>query len=328
MFDPSRIIKSARRRNKTIVFPEAGYSERIVDAGKIVRDKKIANVIFIGDESALILKYKNLKNITIINPKTSQIREEIENLIFTKREHKGMSRKKAKELSFNPIYFATMLVDMGIADGMVCGAETSTSDTLRPALQLIKGKEDEYVCSCNVMYGKHKLLGKDKTLVIGDCGMNINPNANELALIAKNVSDFAKNVCQINPKVALLSFSTHGSAECSESKKVATATTIIKEKYPEIICDGELQLDAALVPAVGQIKCPQSPVAGQANVLIFPELQSGNICYKTIERFGDLKSFGPIVLGLNKPVNDLSRGCTVEDIVMVTALTVMQCKGE
>lgn len=328
MFDSKRIFKMAKRLDKTIIFPEASFSERIVEAGKIVRDKKIANVIFVGDESNLILKYKNLKNITIINPKTSDIRVEVENLIFEKRQEKGMTRKKAKELSFDPIYFATALVEMGLADGMVVGAETPTSDSLRPALQLIKGKDGGYVSSCNIMFGKHKLLGKDKTLLIGDCGLNVSPSAQELMQVASNMADFATNVCEISPRVAMLSFSTHGSAQTSETKKVAQATELLQQKRSEIVCDGEIQLDAAMCPKVASIKCPNSPLKGQANVLVFPELQSGNICYKAIERFGDLKSFGPIVLGLNKPVNDLSRGCTVEDIIMVTAITVMQCKGE
>lgn len=328
MFNPKKIYKSARKLNKTIVFPEASFSERIVEAGKIIRDKKIANVIFIGDESNLILKYKNLKNITIINPKTSGIRQEVEDLIFEKRKEKGLTRKKAKELSFDPIYFATMLVEMGIADGMVAGAETPTSDSLRPALQLIKGKNDGYVASCNIIFGKHDIIGKEKTLVIGDCGLNISPNANELMQVAFSMADFAKNVCDIAPRVAMLSFSTHGSAVTTETKKVAQATELLKEKRPDIICDGEIQLDAAICPKVAAIKCPDSPLEGRANVLVFPELQSGNICYKAIERFGNLKSYGPITLGLNKPVNDLSRGCTVEDIIMVTAITVMQAGGE
>lgn len=328
MFNPKKIFKTAKSLNKTIIFPEASFSERIVEAGKIIRDKKIANVIFVGDESNLILKYKNLKNITIINPKTSDIRVEVENLIFEKRQEKGITRKKAKELSFDPIYFATALVEMGVADGMVAGAETPTSDSLRPALQLIKGKDGGYVSSCNIMFGKHKLLGKDKTLLIGDCGLNVSPSAQELMQVASNMADFAKDVCEISPSVAMLSFSTHGSAQTSETKKVAQATELLKQKRSDLVCDGEIQLDAAMCPKVASIKCPNSPLKGQANVLVFPELQSGNICYKAIERFGDLKSFGPIVLGLNKPVNDLSRGCTVEDIIMVTALTVMQCKGE
>ena len=328
MFDPKKIFKTAKSLNKIIIFPEASFSERIVEAAKIIRDKKIANVIFVGDESNLILKYKNLKNITIINPKTSDIRVEVENLIFEKRQEKGMTRKKAKELSFDPIYFATALVEMGVADGMVAGAETPTSDSLRPALQLIKGKDGGYVSSCNIIFGKHKLLGKEKTLIIGDCGLNVSPSASELEQVASNMADFAKNVCEMTPRVAMLSFSTHGSAQTSETKKVAQATELLKQNRKDIVCDGEIQLDAAMCPKVAAIKCPESPLKGEANVLVFPELQSGNICYKTIERFGNLKSFGPIVLGLNKPVNDLSRGCTVEDIIMVTALTVMQCKGE
>lgn len=328
MFNPKKIYKVARKLNKTIVFPEASFSERIVEAGKIIRDKKIANVIFVGDESNLILKYKNLKNITIINPKTSDIRQEIEDLIFEKRQAKGITPKKAKELSYDPIYFATMLVEMGIADGMVAGAETATSDSLRPALQLIKGKDGGYVSSCNIVFGKNRVLGKERTLVIGDSGLNVEPSANELMQVALNMADFAKNVCDIFPKVAMLSFSTHGSAVTSETKKVAQATELLKNKRPDLVCDGEIQLDAAICPKVAEIKCPESPLKGRANVLVFPELQSGNICYKAIERFGNLKSFGPIVLGLNKPVNDLSRGCTVEDIIMVTALTVMQTGGE
>ena len=326
MFNPKKIIKLTKTKNKTIVFPEADFSERIVEAGKFVNKSKIAKVIFIGDESSLILKHKDLHGITIINPKTSALTAEIADIIFEKRKEKGLSLKKAKELATNPIYFATMLVEMGIADGMVCGAETSTSDTLRPALQLIRAEENGLVCSCNIMYGKHKLLDKSQTLVIGDCGLNVSPTAEELAEITRNIDVFAKNVCQISPRIALLSFSTKGSAVTTETKKVALATKLVKEKYPKIVCDGELQLDSAMIDRVAKIKCPDSPVAGKANVLIFPELQSGNICYKTIERFGGLQAFGPITLGLKKPVNDLSRGCNINDIIIVTAITVLQCK--
>lgn len=329
MFVEKKVIEKAKRREKTIVFPEAGFSERTVEAAKIISKKQMAKVILIGDESALDLKYKNLKGVEIINPKTYAHTDVIAANFYNLRKEKGVTEQQAKEIVLNPLYFASMLVYGGYADGMVAGAESSTSDVIRPALQIIKAKEKGgKVSSCFVIAGKNKMLGKDKTMVIGDCGLNQNPTEDELVEIAYQCAQTAINVCEIEPRVAFLSYSTKGSAKNEMVDKVANAAKKFKEKYPEIQSDGELQLDAALIESVGKKKAPQSTVAGRANVLIFPDLNAGNICYKAIQYFGGVTAVGPLLQGLAKPVNDLSRGCSVNDIVLSAAITILQCEDK
>lgn len=320
------LYKKAKALQKTIVFPEAGFSDRTLEAVKIIQKKGIAKPILIGDESALILRDKSLINFQIINPKTFQNREEMVNRLYEKRKAKGMTKEQAEELALDPYYFATLLVDAGMADGMVAGAEASTANTVRPALQVIKAKQKGgIVSSCFIMFGKNKFL-KDKCLILSDCGVMIHPGENELYQIACQSVETYKSLGFNDPKVAFLSFSTKGSAEDASIDVVRKAYEMFKKT--NIPCDGELQFDAAMVENVAKHKAPESPLKGDANILIFPDLNSGNICYKAMQYMGGVNAIGPILQGLNKPVNDLSRGCTVEDIVTVTAVTALQTVKE
>lgn len=316
------LYKKAEQLKKTIVFPEAGFSDRTIEAVKYIQKKKIARPILIGDESALVLRDKSLIEFQIINPKTFQNKDDLAKRLYEKRKGKGMTYEEAQKLAEDPYYFSTLLVDAGMADGMVAGAEASTANTVRPALQVIKAKKKGgIVSSCFLMYGKNKFL-KDKPLIIADCGVIMHPTADELYQIACQSVETYKNLGFKDPKVAFLSFSSKGSAKDESVDIVRQAYE--KFKKTGIPCDGELQFDAAMVQSVAAHKAPESAIKGDANILIFPDLNSGNICYKTMQYIGGLNAIGPILQGLNKPVNDLSRGCSPEDIVTVTAVTVLQ----
>lgn len=316
------LYKKAKELQKTIVFPEAGFSDRTIEAIKIIQKKGIAKPVLIGDESALVLRDKSLIDYQIINPQTFQNKNEIINALYEKRKEKGMSREEAEKLALDPYYFSTLLVDLGFADGMVAGAEASTANTVRPALQVIKAKKKGgVVSSCFIMFGKNKFL-KDKCIIIADCGVLMHPNEDELYQIACQSVETYRSLGLTSPKVAFLSFSSKGSANDESLEPIRKAYQ--KFKKTGIPCDGELQFDAAMVERVTRQKCPDSPLKGDANILIFPDLNSGNICYKAMQYIGGLNAIGPILQGLKKPVNDLSRGCSVEDIVMVTAVTVLQ----
>lgn len=316
------LYKKAKELQKTIVFPEAGFSDRTIEAIKIIQKKGIAKPVLIGDESALVLRDKSLIDYQIINPQTFQNKNEIINALYEKRKEKGMSREEAEKLALDPYYFSTLLVDLGFADGMVAGAEASTANTVRPALQVIKAKKKGgVVSSCFIMFGKNKFL-KDKCIIIADCGVLMHPNEDELYQIACQSVETYRSLGLTSPKVAFLSFSSKGSANDESLEPIRKAYQ--KFKKTGIPCDGELQFDAAMVERVARQKCPDSPLKGDANILIFPDLNSGNICYKVMQYIGGLNAIGPILQGLKKPVNDLSRGCSVEDIVTVTAVTALQ----
>lgn len=319
------LICRAKKQGKTIVFPEAAFSDRIIKAAKIVTKNKIAKVILIADESALAMRFNNLKDITIISPKSSTMTKQLAQELYLLRQHKGMTLEDAEKLILDPFYFATMLVKQGIADGMVAGAEVPTATTLRPALQII-GAKDGFASSCFMFIGKHKKVALP--LFVSDAGLCEDPTPQQLCMIAKQTADTMTSLLDLEPKISFLSYSTKGSASSALVKKVSDGFELFNQKYPKYICDGELQLDSSLVPTVAENKCPQSILKGSANALIVPDLNSGNILYKAIQYFGSLTAIGPIVQGLNKPVNDLSRGCSVEDIVLLTALTVLQCKKE
>lgn len=320
------LYKKARQLKKTIVFPEAGFSDRTLQAIKYIQKKNIARPILIGDESALVLRDKSLVDFQIINPKTFQGIDELVKILYEKRKDKGMTFEEAEKLSLDPYYFSTLLVEAGMADGMVAGAEASTANTVRPALQVIKAKKKGgVVSSCFIMFGKNKFL-KDKCLVIADCGVIMHPNEEELYQIACQSVETYKCLGLTDPKVAFLSFSSKGSAKDESIDIVKNAFD--KFKKTGVLCDGELQFDAAMLPSVATHKAPDSPIKGDANILIFPDLNSGNICYKAMQYLGGINAIGPILQGLNKPVNDLSRGCSVEDIVTVTAVTALQSYKE
>ena len=320
------LYKKASKLQKTIVFPEAGFSDRTIRAVKYIRKKGICKPILIGDESALVLRDKSLINFQIINPKTYQNREELIERLYEKRKDKGLTYEEAEKLALDPYYFSTLLVDSGLADGMVAGAEASTANTVRPALQIIKAKKKGgVVSSCFIMFGKNKFL-KDKCLILSDCGVLMHPNEEELYQIACQSVETYKALGFNDPKVAFLSFSTKGSAKDDSIDVVRKAYE--KFKKTGIECDGELQFDSAMVERVAKQKCPNSPLKGNANILIFPDLNSGNICYKAMQYMGGVNAIGPILQGLNRPVNDLSRGCTFMDIVIATAVTVLQSIGK
>lgn len=321
-----QLYAKAKQLQKTIVFPEAGFSARTIEAVKYLQKKSLVKVILIGDESALALRDKELVNFQIINPKTFQGRSGLVKLLYQKRKEKGMTMEEADRLSLDPYYFATLLVDSGMADGMVAGAEASTANTVRPALQIIKAKKKGgIVSSCFIMFGDNKFL-KDKCLILADCGVMIHPNEDELYQIACQSVETYRSLGLAEPKVAFLSFSSKGSASDETVDIVRKAYE--KFKKTGVICDGELQFDAAMVPSVAKNKAPDSPLKGDANILIFPDLNSGNICYKAMQYLGGVNAIGPILQGLNKPVNDLSRGCSVSDIVTAAVITALQANKE
>jgi len=306
-------------KNRVIVLPEAGFSDRIVEAGKLAAQRGIAKIVLLVKGSQLKNQKFDEKNIKIVNIETSELRPMLESALYVKRAKKGVTREQAKQIIKNPIYFGTMMLDLGLVDGLVSGAESSTADTFRPALQIIKGKEGQKVSSF------FHMMKDDQNFLFADCGLMEDPTAEELCDIAYQSYHSAKTVCGIKvPRIAFLSYSTKGSAEGSSPDKSRKAYELFAKKYPDIIADGELQLDAAIVPSVAKLKCPNSKVAGKANILIFPDLQSGNIGYKLSQRLGGFTAVGPISQGLNKPVNDVSRGASVEDIVSAIDITKKQ----
>ncbi|MBQ3214290.1 MAG: phosphate acetyltransferase [Clostridia bacterium] len=330
MFKVEDLLDKAKVLNKTIVFPEADYSPRVLEAVEIVLKKNIAKVILLGDPDSLTKKSDKIKNATIINPKTSDLMPEFVEKLVEIRKSKGLTPEDAKKLLEDNFYFACMLVQCGYADGFVGGAETATSDVLRPALQIIKTKPGiKTASSCVLMVGTDKMgFGENNVVVAGDCSLNINPTAEQLADIALATAESAKKFCNITPKVAMLSFSSFGSGGNSDESilKVREALKLVKERDKDLVIDGEMQLDCALIESVGKLKGKGSKVAGQANVLVFPDLNSGNIGYKLMERFGGLQAVGIIMQGFNKAINDLSRGCCVNDIVVMTAVTALQAQ--
>lgn len=321
-----RLLKLAKKQKKTIVFPEAAYSDRIIKASLLLTKKQICNVILIADESALLMRYKKLKNITIINPENSELKEKFVQILLEKRKHKNLTKEQAEKLVLDPIYFATLLVEAGYADGMVGGAEVSTAQNLKPALEIIKAK-DGIASSTFLFLGKNDNI--KLPIMLSDGGLCPNPTENDLAIIAKQTVETFSILCpNVEPRVAFLSYSTKNSAQGQLVEKVVNAKNIFSNENPTILNDGELQLDSALIPSVMKTKCPESVVGGRANILIVPDLNCGNMLYKAIQYFGNLSAIGPIVQGLNKPVNDLSRGCSVKDIVLLTAITILQNKNK
>lgn len=325
MFKFDNILKDAKKRQKTIVFPEVSFSDRTIEAVKFLQKKKIVKVLLVGDASALILRDKSFEKFEIVNPVTFPDRNKLVKTLYEKRKDKGLTMQEADQLEKDPYYFATLLVECGYADGMVAGAECTTAESIRPALQIIKGKsKKEPVSSFFLMHGNNKFLNR-KALLLSDCSVCKNPTAEELAAIASQSVKSAK-MFGINPKVAFLSYSTKGSAVDEQVDKVRTAYEKFAKKEKDVPADGELQFDAALISEVAAIKAPDSVLKGDANVLIFPDLQTGNITYKAMQYVGGLNAVGPILQGLKKPVNDLSRGCSAADIVQVAAITALQCE--
>lgn len=324
------IKEKASKDIKTIVLPEA-TDIRVLKATEIINKEKFAKVVLIGNEAEVnkLLKENNINigNTKIINPEKSEKKEEYANTLYELRKAKGMTKEQAEELILNPVYYGMMMVKLDEADGLVSGAAHSTADTLRPALQIIKtAPGTKLVSTFAAMDVPNCEFGENGLFFFGDCGLNQNPNSEELAQIALSTARSFENLVGAKAKVAMLSYSTMGSAKAEEVTKVQEATKIAKENASELMLDGEMQLDAAIVPEIAKSKAPESKVAGHANVLIFPELEAGNIGYKLVERLGKAEAYGPICQGIAKPVNDLSRGCKAEDIAGVVAITAVQAQ--
>lgn len=325
----AEIREKAAQKGKTIVLPE-GTEERTLQAIKGIVDGKIANPILLGDEGEVKgLADKigaDISGAEIINPGKAPFFDDFVQAFYEMRKKKGVDLDKAKKTMLDPLFFASMMVKMDKADGEVAGAENTTGNVLRPALQIIKTAPGiSAVSGSFIMIVPNSEFGDNGIFVFADCAVTILPTAEEMAQFAKASVETAVNVCGMkDPKVGMLSFSTKGSASHELVDKVASATAIAKEKFPELKVDGEFQFDAAIVPSVGASKAPGSPVAGDCNVLIFPDIQAGNIGYKLVQRLAKAEAIGPILQGIAKPVNDLSRGCSVEDVVNVVAMTALK----
>ena len=328
----NQIFERCRAYPQRIVLPE-GTEIRTLKAANIILKEKAARLILLGNKAEIekISVENNLQYIreaTIVNPADSHMLLTYANLLHNIRKSKGMSMEEAQILASDPLYYACLMIKNGDADGELAGAQNTTGNVLRPAFQIIKTKPGISVVSgAFLMFTPTTQYGENGLLVFADCAVNPNPNARELAEIAISTAATTKSIAGFEPRVALLSFSTKGSAKHEFVDKVVEALAIAKEMDPALAIDGELQADAALVPAIGQSKAPGSNIAGQANVLVFPDLQSGNIGYKMVERFSGALAVGPVLQGMAAPVNVLSRGCSVDDIVNMIAITATQAQA-
>ena len=325
-------IKSrAKSDKKTIVLPES-MDPRTMEAAAYVLNEDIANIIIIGQDEEIEENSRgfDISKATIINPYTSLLTEELIQNLYELRREKGMTLEEARKLLLEDyMYYACMLVKTGRADGVVSGACHSSSNTLRPALQIIKTAPNvPLVSAFFLMVVPNCEYGSNGTFIFADSGLEQNPDSEKLAAIAASSADSFKLLVEEEPIVAMLSHSTMGSAKHADVDKVVEAVRIAKEKYPEYKIDGELQLDAAIVPSVAESKAPNSSVAGHANVLVFPDLDAGNIGYKLVQRLAKAEAYGPITQGIAAPINDLSRGCSAEDIVGVIAITAVQAQNK
>lgn len=322
-----KIIDKAKSNKKTIVMAE-GEDPRTLEAAEKVLERGIANIVIIGSEAEITASGHNLDGATIMDPKNSPLHDEFANEFYELRKAKGMTPEKASETVEDNLYFGTMLIKSGHADGMVAGACHATSDVLRPALQILKTAPGvKYVSSYFVMIVPNCEYGEEGAFVFSDCGLEPMPDVDKLANIAVNSAKSFENVIGAEPRVAMLSHSTKGSANGNDDQiKMEQATEAAKALAPDVKIDGTLQLDAAIVPSVAESKAPGSEVAGRANVLIFPDLDAGNIGYKLVQRLANAEAYGPVTQGIAAPVNDLSRGCSADDIVGVVAITAVQAQ--
>ena len=327
-----RIKQKARQYNNRIVLPE-GYEERNIQAADIAIKEGLAQIILIGDpveikSHAAKLGLSHIGKASIVNPKSHAKKEQYVNLMVELRKHKGLTKEEASRLIEDPLYLGVMMIKSGDADGEVSGADHSTGDVLRPALQYVKTAPGISVVSgAIIMILQDKSFGEKGILIFADSAVNPNPTDKELAEIAISTGHTARTLGGFEPKIALLSFSTKGSAKHELVDKVVSATRIAQQMAPDLLIDGELQGDAALIEAIGKKKAPDSKIVGKANVLIFPNLECGNIAYKLVQRLAHAEAIGPILQGIAAPINDLSRGCSVNDIVSMIAIASNQAAG-
>ena len=326
------VLKEKAKADKnTIVLPESEDRRTYEAAAKILKEG-IANIVLVGTDEDVKKHGEglDLTGIQVVDPATSDKTAAYIDKLVELRSKKGMTPEQAKEILLNQyLYYGVMMVKMGDADGMVSGACHSTADTLRPCLQILKTKPGtKLVSAFFLMEVPNCEFGENGTFVFADCGLNQDPNPEELAAIAASSAESFRSLVGAEPKVAFLSHSTKGSAKHALVDKVVEATKIAREQNPDLKLDGEMQLDAAIVPSVGEAKAPGSEVAGHANVLIFPNLDAGNIGYKLVQRLAKAEAYGPVTQGIAAPVNDLSRGCSADDIVGVVAITAVQCQNK
>ncbi len=322
------MFEKAKSDKKTIVLPEASDPRTIEACAKILA-KGFADIVLIGDPEKVkaVAPQWDISGARIVNPETSEKYTEYANAFYEMRKAKGVTLEQAQKTMLDPLFYGVMMVKMNEADGMVAGAINSTANTYRPALQILKTKPGtKLVSSFFIMVVPDCEYGANGTFLFSDCGLMENPDADQLSEIALSSAASFKNLTGIDPIVGMLSYSTYGSAKNPLVDKVIEATRLAKEKAPELAIDGELQLDAAIVPSIGKSKAPTSAVAGQANCLIFPDLNAGNIGYKLVQRLAKAEAYGPVSQGIARPVNDLSRGCFADDIVGVVAITAVQAQ--
>ena len=324
-----QLIQRAKADKQRIVLPE-GTEERTLKAANQILTDGVADLILLGNVEEIQEKARewglgNISKATLIDPQNSEKSEEYAQMLFELRKKKGMTLEEARKKVTDPLYYGCMIIKSGEADGQLAGARNTTGDVLRPALQIIKTAPGITCVSGAMLLLTHAPeCGDNGVLVMGDVAVTPVPDANQLAQIAICTARTAKAVAGIEPRVAMLSFSTHGSAKHEVVDKVVEATRIAHEMDPELLLDGELQADAALVPSVGASKAPGSPIAGKANVLVVPSLEVGNIGYKLVQRLGHATAVGPILQGIARPVNDLSRGCSIDDVYKMIAITANQ----
>ncbi len=323
------IKENAKKSPQRIVLPESD-DERSLKAADIILEEGIANIILIGNDEKIKneaekLGLRNLGKAGIVDPGNNPKKEEYIELMLELRKQKGLTREQAEELIMNPLYLATIMIKAGDADGEVAGAKNATGDVLRPAFQYVKTLPGISVVSgAFIMILKDKDFGENGLMVFADCAVHPNPSAKELAEIAVATGKTTRAIAGFEPRIAMLSFSTKGSAQHEMVEKVTEATALAREMDPELHIDGELQADAAIVEAIGNSKAPDSKIAGKANVLVFPSLEVGNIAYKLVQRLAHAEAIGPVLQGMAAPINDLSRGCSVSDIVNLVAITANQ----
>lgn len=304
------IHNQAKSKFSKIILVDQSNDDRIKEASKIIEEEKIAQLILV--------------NHSYIKSKPELVKK-FSYDFYQLRSHKGITLEQAKQTLQDPLYFATMMLHHDLANGMVAGAQNTTADTLRPALQIIKNKTNQKIISTfSIIETNNQELGHQGILFFSDCGLNISPTPEELAEITSQTAQSFKELTGVEAKIAMLSYSTSGSSSGQSVDNVKLATELAQEKNPSLIIEGEIQLDAAIIPQIALQKNPSTKLKGQANVLIFPDLNSGNIAYKMAERIGKTHAFGPLTQGINKPVNDLSRGCQVQDIVTTVAITSLQ----